>query len=287
MGACTTRGALSSTFVCRKLCFIAGTGCCGSAFHRIVSDERVVRFCRPRRRVLAAAGPCWRAALSEEPPVSRRTLLRHGACALVTLVVAQVLSARVTLAAAAAAETTRASGSATEQQAAGAPLGKVTATGLRYYDFVEGDGTSPDWGDLCVVEFVLYSVPRPRAAPGSSAAPAIRLRPWYSTGGRGYLIKHGDGRTIAGIEEAIHTMREHGRRRVIVPPRLAYVHADLGPVPDRTWTRLRLAKKLEEGELLVFDLELRKVMKDPKDRGYYKDIIVRDGMQLPSLADNE
>jgi hypothetical protein len=154
---------------------------------------------------------------------------------------------------------------------------------LRYFDFTEGDGASPGWGDLCVIEYVLYTVPRPRGPPGSGGGNALQLQKVDSSHNQGYLIKHGNGRTIQGIEEAIHTMREHGHRRIIVPPRLAYVHGDLGPIPAETWVRQKLAKKLEQGDLLVFDLMLKKVMRDPKDRGYYKDKVVVKGTSLPPL----
>lgn len=169
------------------------------------------------------------------------------------------------------------------EQSPGVSASVVTASGLRYFDVAEGEGPSPDWGDLCVVDFVLYTVPRPKGPPRSGSVGgdnALQLRRIDSSHGRGYLIKHGNGRTIQGIEEAIHTMREHGRRRILVPPRLAYVHGDLGPIPAATWVRQALAKRLEQGELLVFDLELKKVMKDPKDRGYYNDKVVMNGSPL-------
>ena len=68
-------------------------------------------------------------------------------------------------------------------------------------------------------------------------------------------------------------MQVGGKRRIVVPPKLAYVQDGLGPVPPADWVRRKIAKRLKEGTgIMVFDLELLNVWKDQNDRGYYSDL---------------
>eukprot|EP00166_Cyanidium_caldarium_P002409 ctg_2370.g562 len=145
-------------------------------------------------------------------------------------------------------------------------------SGLRFVDFVEGTGASPQWGDLCVIEYELYTLPRPK--PGVPYQGALKR---YATSHRrrredsGYLLRHGNGRTIRGLELALHSMLEGGMRRVIIPPHLAYVGFDLGPIPEWTFARNALAKSLGSGNVLVMDVLLERVMKDPNMPPHYTD----------------
>jgi FKBP-type peptidyl-prolyl cis-trans isomerase 2 len=38
-----------------------------------------------------------------------------------------------------------------------------------------------------------------------------------------YLLKHGNGWLIAGLDKGIHTMRVGGKRWLLIPPMLRYV----------------------------------------------------------------
>ena len=143
--------------------------------------------------------------------------------------------------------------------------GFVTESGLRYFDFATGEGPNPKWGDFVQLSYVVYTVTK-------SGAELFKEDSTYDRKHK-YLIHHGNGQTILGVEEALHSMQAGGRRRVIVPPTLAYVQAGLGPIPPEDWRRRRLSKHLREGNgLLVFDLELHQIMPDPDDRGYYTDL---------------
>jgi hypothetical protein len=89
----------------------------------------------------------------------------------------------------------------------------------------------------------------PLASPGRTAV--VHYTGWLSSGrqfdsshdrGRPFEFRVGDGRVIRGWDEGVATMRQGGRRRLIVPPALGYGAAGSGTIPG--------------GETLVFEVEL-------------------------------
>jgi len=91
-----------------------------------------------------------------------------------------------------------------------------------------------------------------------------------------YLIKHGNGKTIPGLDEGLHTMKVGGVRRIIIPPKLGFVASGLGPLPVSPWDRFKLNSLLDNmvelrAGQLVFDVELRSAIEDEADQGYYSD----------------
>ena len=98
------------------------------------------------------------------------------------------------------------------------------------------------------------------------------------SGKKPFLHKHGNGRIIRGIDEALHTMKVGGKRRIIVPKSIGYTELGLGPLPEDGNRRRKLGGLLDllekdQGEL-VFDLELVMVAEDENDQGYYDDVAV-------------
>ena len=90
-------------------------------------------------------------------------------------------------------------------------------------------------------------------------------------------MKHGNGRTIPGLDEGLHTMKLGEKRRIIIPPKLGYVGPGvLGPLPASPLGRYKLNKLLEQmieakaGNVVV-DVELKNIMDDEADQGYYED----------------
>ena len=76
---------------------------------------------------------------------------------------------------------------------------------------------------------------------------------------------------IRGIDEALHTMKVGGKRRVIIPKNIGYERFGMGPVPTEPSDRRKLGKLLDllevdKGEL-IFDLELVLVADDENDQG--------------------
>lgn len=104
-----------------------------------------------------------------------------------------------------------------EQQGA-APSGLVrTPSGLQYLDEVVGTGPTPQPGQTVVVHY----------------------RGWLDNGtefdssysrGQPFEFVLGAGQVIRGWEEGIATMRVGGKRRLIIPPELAYGASGAGGV---------------------------------------------------------
>ena len=152
-----------------------------------------------------------------------------------------------------------------EQQGGGGFTVVKTPSGLKYIDLQEGTGSSPAYGNLCSVSYKAYV-----KLPGNDAKP----QPFDQTDA--YLIKHGNGRTIAGLDEGLHTMRVGGLRRVIIPPKLGFVDVGLGPLPEMPWDRARLNNLLDQmvarsGGTIIYEVRLKSVIEDEADLGYYQD----------------
>ena len=138
-----------------------------------------------------------------------------------------------------------------------------TRTGLQYIETKIGTGPSPQYGQLCVIRYTGYV-----KLPGDS--------PIERFDSSDYLVHHGNGRVVAGLDEGLHTMKEGGVRRVIIPPKLGYVSGDVGPVPSGPWDRRKLVRLLDRmvdvrGGNVIFDVELLRVLDDEADQGYYQD----------------
>ena len=138
----------------------------------------------------------------------------------------------------------------------------TTNSGLRIIDFQTGDGPTPNFGQLINFHYVVY-LP---SQDGTSLTPidsSYQRTP--------YLTKHGNGFTAQGIEEALHTMRKGGRRRVILPPQLGFT-ANKGPLPPQKSAMDMLFNAVAERSPLVFDLELTDIFDDLLDRGDYNEM---------------
>jgi len=142
----------------------------------------------------------------------------------------------------------------------------TTKSGLRYINLREGTGRTPQYGNLCQVAYKAYI-----KLPGKDA----ELQEYDHD--KAYLIKHGNGRIIPGLDEGLHTLAVGGKRRIIIPPKLGYIGPGvLGPVPDTPWGRAKLNTLLDsmiemKGGSVVVDVELRSVIPDEADQGYYED----------------
>lgn len=151
---------------------------------------------------------------------------------------------------------------ATPTQEGGITMYK-TNTGLKYIELEPGTGPSPRYGQLCAIQYTAYLKLPTESKPQK-----------YDT--NSFLIKHGNGRIIAGLDEGLHTMKVGGQRRLIIPPKLGYVQSGLGPIPEMPWNRWALNGLLEKmikqrGGNLVFEVELRSIIDDEADQGYYED----------------
>jgi hypothetical protein len=110
----------------------------------------------------------------------------------------------------------------------------TTASGLTYIDIEPGDGAIPEEGQTLVLHYTLWLEASGRRIDGSSDR------------GRPFEFTLGDGLVVEGFEEGLATMREGGRRRLIVPPKLGYGRDDdYADIPLNS--------------TLVFDVELLEV----------------------------
>ena len=104
-----------------------------------------------------------------------------------------------------------------------------TASGLRYQDVASGSGTPAASGHEVAVHYTgwltngeKFDSSRDRGAP--------------------YSFPLGRGRVIAGWDEGVAGMRPGGRRKLLIPAKLAYGPQAVGPIPANS--------------VLVFDVEL-------------------------------
>jgi peptidylprolyl isomerase len=100
------------------------------------------------------------------------------------------------------------SGSSTGQSSTPTPGIEVkTPSGLRYVDEVVGTGESPRSGENVTVHY---------------AGTLENGKQFDSDRGRPYPFRIGTGTVIKGWDEGILTMKVGGKRKLIVPPDLAY-----------------------------------------------------------------
>lgn len=104
----------------------------------------------------------------------------------------------------------------------------TTPSGLRYIDELVGTGPSPQTGQDVSVHYTGWLVDGTMFDTSRDGEPVV--------------FPLGVGGLIQGWEEALPTMRVGSKRRLIVPPNLAYGEAGRGPIPPNA--------------TLIFDVEL-------------------------------
>ena len=109
----------------------------------------------------------------------------------------------------------------------------TTPSGLQYEDVVEGTGGMPKTGDTVVVHYT------GRLTDGKKFDSSVdRAQPFEFAIGRGEVIK--------GWDEGVATMKVGGKRKLTIPPELAYGSRAVGGV-------------IPANSTLVFDVELLRI----------------------------
>ena len=93
----------------------------------------------------------------------------------------------------------------------------TTESGLRYLDLKLGDGPAPKHGDVVVVHYTGWLLDGTKFDSSREREP---LR--FPLGLR---------RVIAGWEEGLASMKVGGKRKLVIPPQLAYGEQARGPIP--------------------------------------------------------
>ena len=155
------------------------------------------------------------------------------------------------------------------------PVAFKTKSGLRYYDVRQGEGPSPKWGQVAIIHYEGYVRPSPFSKTVLFDDTYVRKTP--------FIIKHGNGRVIRGLDEGLHTMKLGGLRRIVIPLKLGYTKTGLGPIPPNALRRKVLVRELSKAEQnegeIIYDVELLSVYDDEADLGYYSDLTF-DGTYL-------
>ena len=85
----------------------------------------------------------------------------------------------------------------------------TTASGLRYYDLLEGDGDSPSPGSQVIVHYIGW------LTDGTMFDSSLNR-------GQPFTFALGQGNVIKGWDEGVANMKVGGRRQLVIPPELGY-----------------------------------------------------------------
>lgn len=113
----------------------------------------------------------------------------------------------------------------------------TTDSGLMYFDLVEGDGATPEVGQLVTVDYTGWT--------------QDGLLKFDSSLDRGvpFTFPLGEGAVIEGWDEGLATMQVGGKRQLVIPAELAYGDTGNGSIPP--------------GAVLIFEVELLNVEDQP------------------------
>jgi peptidylprolyl isomerase len=89
----------------------------------------------------------------------------------------------------------------------------VTSTGLQYEDTTPGTGATPAKGQTCVMHYTGWL--------WQDGAKGVKFDSSVDRG-RPFSFPLGQGRVIKGWDEGVATMKQGGKRTLLIPPELGY-----------------------------------------------------------------
>lgn len=140
------------------------------------------------------------------------------------------------------------------------------SNGVVYTDYEVGSGKPPEYGQVLRVAYREY-LKLSRSAEPVLVDSTFRRRSIL-------MLKHGNGKMIRGLEEAIHTMNVGGKRRVVIPPDMAYTGKNQMPFPVQHGPRKRMGElysQMQPSGSVIVDVELVDAFDDDADPGFYQD----------------
>ena len=135
---------------------------------------------------------------------------------------------------------------------------KQTESGLKYRDIVEGTGEPPEKGHTVVVHYTGWLWVNNAKSEKSFDSSLDRDVP--------FAFHVGDGEVIKGWDEGVLSMKQGGKRELVIPPALAYGERGAGGVipPNAT---------------LIFEVELKEKWEKTESGLEYYDTKVGDGVE--------
>jgi len=109
----------------------------------------------------------------------------------------------------------------------------ITESGLKYYDFVEGEGNMPEVGQTVVVHYTGW------LEDGTKFDSSLDR-------GEPFSFPVGMGSVIPGWDEGVATMKVGGKRQLVIPPELGYGETGAGAT-------------IPPGATLIFEVELLEI----------------------------
>jgi hypothetical protein len=135
------------------------------------------------------------------------------------------------------------------------PRAFETKSGIKIVDFINGNGKSPIWGEILEINYVTYITDEKIIKKIDSTIDRKEL----------FTFQHGIGEINLAFEEAVHTMKIGGKRRIIVKIKSERDSLFSGPISPLSGLRqeLRLFLKdniTKKNLFLIYDIELLKII---------------------------
>lgn len=135
------------------------------------------------------------------------------------------------------------------------PQAFETKSGIKIVDFINGNGQSPIWGEILKINYVTYITDEKIIKKIDSTIDRKEV----------FTFQHGIGEINMALEEAVHTMKIGGKRRIIVKIKSERDPLFSGPIPPLSGLRQELKLFLKDNItkknlFLIYDIELLKII---------------------------
>ena len=135
------------------------------------------------------------------------------------------------------------------------PRAFETKSGIKIVDFINGNGNFPVWGEILKINYVTYITDEKIIKKIDSTIDRNEV----------FTFQHGIGEINLALEEAVHSMKIGGKRRMIVKIKSERDPLFSGPIPPLSGVRQELKLFLKDNVkkkdlFLIYDIELLKII---------------------------